>query len=84
MPNEEAVLELFNAARKAGLTAYIVHDAGRTQVAAGSMTVLSILGTTAHSGRSLVSPNGVLHVTHRRCAGTISLVDAVTGHLKLY
>ena len=40
---EEAdISKLYDAAMKAGLVAYIVHDAGRTQIAAGSRTVLAI------------------------------------------
>ena len=47
VPNEEVMVELFNSAKSAGLTAYIVHDAGRTQIAAGSKTVLAILGSVS-------------------------------------
>ena len=39
---EEEMYVLFDKAKKAGLTAYVVEDAGRTQVAAGSRTVLAI------------------------------------------
>ena len=35
-------MELYQKARSAGVNAYIVHDAGRTQVAAGSATVLAV------------------------------------------
>lgn len=34
--------ELEEVAKKAGLPTYQVHDAGRTQIAAGSQTVLAI------------------------------------------
>ncbi len=34
--------ELAHQALSSGLPAYIVHDAGRTQIAAGSQTVLAI------------------------------------------
>lgn len=40
--NDEALLELQQLAQKAGLVTYMVHDAGRTQIAEGSMTVLAI------------------------------------------
>ena len=52
--------ELAARAAAAGLRSYIVHDAGRTEVASGSQTVLAI------------GP------------AKISLVNAITGHLKLY
>jgi peptidyl-tRNA hydrolase, PTH2 family len=51
--------ELDAAARRKGLVTYMVHDAGRTQIAAGSMTVIAI------------GP------------GPASVVNSVTGHLKL-
>ncbi|EHK18350.1 uncharacterized protein TRIVIDRAFT_47283 [Trichoderma virens Gv29-8] len=53
------MLELRGKARAMGLTAEVIQDAGRTQIEAGSMTVLG------------VGP------------GPKSLVDKVTGHLKL-
>lgn len=37
-----AARQLDAAARRKGLVTYMVHDAGRTQIAAGSMTVLAI------------------------------------------
>ena len=40
--NDVALFELQNKARMAGLVTYIVEDAGRTQIAAGSKTVLAI------------------------------------------
>ena len=51
--------DLAEKALAAGLPAYIVCDAGRTQIAAGSQTVLA------------VGP------------APKSVVDAITGHLKL-
>lgn len=41
-PNEEEMSRLEAQARKAGLCAKSIRDAGRTQVAAGSKTVLGI------------------------------------------
>lgn len=39
---EREIYELMEKARAAGLVAYLVEDAGRTQIAAGSKTVLAI------------------------------------------
>lgn len=40
--SEEEMLELRKNARNAGLTAEVIQDAGRTQIEAGSMTVLGV------------------------------------------
>lgn len=40
--------QLESAARRKGLVTYVVHDAGRTQIAAGSMTVLAVGPGPAH------------------------------------
>ncbi|KAF9586570.1 Peptidyl-tRNA hydrolase protein 2, mitochondrial [Lunasporangiospora selenospora] len=58
--NEEDMLLLQATARSLGLAANSIRDAGRTQIAAGSRTVLA------------VGP------------GPVSVVDTVTGKLKLY
>jgi len=58
--SEDELLMLQAAALSLSLTAKVIHDAGRTQIAAGSATVLGI------------GP------------GPKSLVDQVTGSLKLY
>ncbi|ORX74345.1 peptidyl-tRNA hydrolase [Linderina pennispora] len=58
--SEEEMLELQRRAASLGLVAQSICDAGRTQIASGSRTVLGI------------GP------------GPISLVDKVSGHLKLY
>uniref|UniRef100_A0A915PK30 peptidyl-tRNA hydrolase n=1 Tax=Setaria digitata TaxID=48799 RepID=A0A915PK30_9BILA len=42
----ELLLDLFKQAKDLGLFAYIVSDAGRTQIPAGSRTVLGIFGPT--------------------------------------
>lgn len=42
VPNQEEMDVLFATAMSLGVNAYIVHDAGRTQVAAGSATVLGL------------------------------------------
>lgn len=42
VPNQEEMDLLFATAMSLGVNAYIVHDAGRTQVAAGSATVLGL------------------------------------------
>lgn len=57
--SEEELLILQAQAMSLGLCANIIHDAGRTQIASGSATVLGI------------GP------------GPKSVVDQVTGHLKL-
>lgn len=56
--SEEEMLVLQTQALSLGLCARVIQDAGRTQIASGSRTVLGILGPK-------------------------SVVDAVTGHLKL-
>ncbi|KAF9113583.1 Peptidyl-tRNA hydrolase protein 2, mitochondrial [Mortierella sp. AM989] len=58
--NEDDMLLLQAQARSIGLAAHSIRDAGRTQIAAGSRTVLA------------VGP------------GPVSVVDSVTGKLKLY
>ncbi|GJJ78670.1 peptidyl-tRNA hydrolase, PTH2 family [Entomortierella parvispora] len=58
--NEEDMLLLQAQAMSIGLAAHSIRDAGRTQIAAGSRTVLA------------VGP------------GPVSIVDSVTGKLKLY
>lgn len=59
-PDEEALIELLGHAKEAGLPISLIQDAGRTQIAPGSRTVLGI------------GP------------GPASLIDTVTGDLKLY
>ncbi|KAJ2724144.1 hypothetical protein GGI07_002179 [Coemansia sp. Benny D115] len=58
--SEEELVELQKKAHSVGLVAQSICDAGRTQIAAGSRTVLGI------------GP------------GPASLIDSVSGHLKLY
>ncbi|KAG0292422.1 hypothetical protein BGZ98_002585, partial [Dissophora globulifera] len=58
--SEDDMLLLQAQAQSLGLAAHSIRDAGRTQIAAGSRTVLA------------VGP------------GPISVVNGVTGHLKLY
>ncbi|KFH66924.1 PTH2 family peptidyl-tRNA hydrolase [Podila verticillata NRRL 6337] len=58
--NEEDMLLLQAQAMSLGLAAHSIRDAGRTQIAAGSRTVLA------------VGP------------GPVSVINSVTGHLKLY
>jgi PTH2 family peptidyl-tRNA hydrolase len=57
--SEDEMMELMGKARSLGITAEVIADAGRTQIAAGSHTVLG------------VGP------------APKSLVDKITGHLKL-
>lgn len=42
VPNQEEMDLLFAQAVSLGINAYVVHDAGRTQIAAGSATVLGL------------------------------------------
>lgn len=42
VPNQEEMDVMFAQAMSLGVNAYIVHDAGRTQIAAGSATVLGL------------------------------------------
>lgn len=42
VPDESTLLSLTESARNAGLNTYVVRDAGRTQIAAGSVTVAAI------------------------------------------
>ncbi|TQW00007.1 hypothetical protein V2A60_005420 [Cordyceps javanica] len=59
LKSQDEMLQLCRKAREMGLTAEVIKDAGRTQIEAGSMTVLGV-GPAPRS-----------------------LVDEVTGHLKL-
>ncbi|KAJ6782581.1 hypothetical protein PWT90_05697 [Aphanocladium album] len=59
LKSQDEMLELCRKARGMGLTAEVIKDAGRTQIEAGSMTVLGV-GPAPRS-----------------------LVDQITGHLKL-
>ena len=45
-PTEEEMRRIYDKAVEQGLPLYLVEDAGRTQIAAGSRTVLGILGPT--------------------------------------
>ena len=45
-PTESEMQEIYTRAKQKGLPLYLVEDAGRTQIAAGSRTVLGILGPT--------------------------------------
>ena len=42
VPDEQTLLSLTQQAKGAGLNVYVVKDAGRTQIAAGSLTVAAI------------------------------------------
>lgn len=59
-PDEEEMMKIASAAKAKNVPFVVIRDAGRTQIAAGSKTVIS------------VGP------------GPKSVVDTVTGHLKLY
>ncbi len=78
-------IELKRVATEKGLISSIVQDAGRTQIACGSRT-----GTILFSvySRNLIFQNEFFfHVITKVLGvgpGPASLVDEVTGHLKLY
>jgi peptidyl-tRNA hydrolase, PTH2 family len=57
--SQDELLELMGKAQSLGVTAEVIQDAGRTQIEAGSLTVLG------------VGP------------APKSVVDKITGHLKL-
>ena len=42
LPNEEALQRVHQKAQALGLPTYVVQDAGRTQIAAGSRTVVAV------------------------------------------
>lgn len=52
---EEEIYELMSKARELGLITYLVADAGRTQIAAGSKTVLAIGPAPVHIIDSITS-----------------------------
>ncbi len=75
-------LNLENKARQLGLPTFMIQDAGRTQVAFGSRTVLGIFGKKK-------KPNFLVCVQHSnfnlisKIEGEKVVVDKVTGTLKL-
>ena len=58
--SEEQLIELRSMAKAQGITACLIHDAGRTQIQSGTATVLGIGPAPSE------------------------MLDAITGHLKLY
>ena len=72
-PSEDEMLMLQATAISLGLVAEVIHDAGRTQIAAGSATVLGIGKLALKSASSLM----------RIGPGPKSLINQVTGHLSL-
>ena len=68
-------------AQQAGLESHIIRDAGRTQIARGSKTVVGI-----GPGQSMTGMTGKAFITCDHwfySAGPASVVDRVTGSLKL-
>uniref|UniRef100_A0A914VDS5 peptidyl-tRNA hydrolase n=1 Tax=Plectus sambesii TaxID=2011161 RepID=A0A914VDS5_9BILA len=45
--SDDQLIQLQHSARELGIPSYLVRDAGRTQIAAGSVTVLSVFGPAA-------------------------------------
>jgi PTH2 family peptidyl-tRNA hydrolase len=86
IPDEPTMMDLERKARARKLPTYIVADAGRTQIAAGSLTVLAIgPGTPFPHHRLLLFDfkEGLSSLFWSR-AGPKSKLDEVTGHLKLF
>jgi peptidyl-tRNA hydrolase len=64
-----------------GLTAEVIHDAGRTQIAAGSKTVLAIGPGKTHRISKVIHQSDW---TKLFWLAPTEIIDVVTGHLKLY
>lgn len=64
-------LDIEKQAKEAGLVTYLVLDAGKTQIASGSMTVLGI-GPGMYFFPSLITPTD-----------SVARIDKVTSKLKL-
>jgi peptidyl-tRNA hydrolase, PTH2 family len=75
--SEDELVELEAVAKSLNLCARAIHDAGRTQVAAGSRTVLGI------------GPGSIFYVLFHSnsnflvLAGPVELINRVTGKLRL-
>jgi PTH2 family peptidyl-tRNA hydrolase len=54
-PTELEMIEIWQTARSIGMPCYLVEDAGRTQIAAGSRTVLGLGPAPAHVYEGLTS-----------------------------
>lgn len=80
------------------LPTHIVYDAGKTQIPAGSATVLSILGMLYallvihivpfrmrghHASVCACMQVYLWLIVTNHCVGPVEMVDYVTGHLKL-
>ncbi|KAG8978140.1 hypothetical protein FRC05_011256 [Tulasnella sp. 425] len=74
--SEEELLLLQATAQSLNLCARTIRDAGRTQIAAGSTTVLGI-------GPGLHSFTTAMHLDSELDLGPVKLVNQVTGKLKL-
>jgi len=48
--NSAHLFDLEDLARKAHIPHYLVHDAGKTQIAAGSLTVIGLFGSASEVG----------------------------------
>ncbi|KAL8440259.1 hypothetical protein Efla_004955 [Eimeria flavescens] len=84
-------MDVVKAAMIEGINAYCVHDAGRTQVPRGSMTAIAVGPGELHSAAAATGAAAAAAATaadvaaslHACAAAPASLVDNVTGHLKL-
>lgn len=66
-------------ARQAGLESHIIRDAGRTQIARGSKTVVGIGPGRLH----VAAAEFACLLTCSVVAGPVGVINQVTGHLKL-
>jgi PTH2 family peptidyl-tRNA hydrolase len=71
--SEAELMELVGKARKVGLPAQAIRDAGRTQLTPGTKTVAAI--GPGHKTEILPLTNSI---------GPAKMIDLVTGHLRLY
>ncbi|KAJ3219967.1 hypothetical protein HK099_004491 [Clydaea vesicula] len=71
--SESELLSIYNKARSSGIPTQYICDAGRTQIAAGSMTVCAL-----GPGISFFSI-----IANYKFLASASMIDEITGHLKL-
>ncbi len=70
-------LDVMHSAKGLGLNTHVVRDAGRTQIAPGSKTVLCIGPGVCCWEKNLYQYYLPI------CSGPVEMVDTATGHLKL-
>lgn len=77
--SEDELLELEAIAKSLNLCARSIHDAGRTQIAAGSRTVLGI----GPGSCGCVGDFEVALTVLFLCAAPVKIINEVTGKLRL-